>query len=81
MTTRSAILTYIRADPEPRPLVQVIRYMRQMHGVRPAATRQALYMLCKAGGVGAVGGSLLSNTGIAPGWLSLNKATPTDHTA
>jgi hypothetical protein len=47
VSTKAALLTYLRA--EPRPLVQVVKFMSVMHHVKPGATRQALYVLCKAG--------------------------------
>jgi hypothetical protein len=74
--TKDALLTYIRADPEPRPLVQIKRYLWQMHHVTHAATRQALSVLCKAGVLERVEGHCYR---IAPARASLNKPAPTTH--
>ena len=47
--TRDALLTYIRADSEPRPVIQIRKYMLRMHGISHGATRTALWRLCQTG--------------------------------
>ena len=47
--TRSAILTYIMADPEPRPLRMICLYMHTMHRVDNGATREMIHRLFKRG--------------------------------
>ena len=48
-STRDAIITFLKADSEPRPLLLICRYMRQMHRVQYGATRECLRRLCNAG--------------------------------
>lgn len=59
--TKNAIIAYIRADADPRPLVQICKYMLQMHRCTPHTTRTALWRLCKAGVV----------VRDAPGWYRM----------
>lgn len=48
-TTRDAVLTFLAADPEPRPLVAMYRYMKMMHKVDAGAVREQLRRLVKEG--------------------------------
>lgn len=63
-TTRDAILTYLR--DEPRPLVQIRKYMFVMHKRSSGATRQALYVLCRAGAVERMDGRFYRTAGHLP---------------
>lgn len=51
MTTRNALLDYIRADTEPRPRMKIIKFMFKTYSTTPAATRQQLHRLLADGEV------------------------------
>ena len=48
-STRDAILTFLRTDPQPVALLAICKYMKQMHKVDSGATRECLNRLCKVG--------------------------------
>ena len=46
-TTRECILAYLRVAGEPRPVIQITRYMRVMHKKDAGAVRECLRRLMK----------------------------------
>lgn len=66
--TRDALLAYIRADPEGRPLIKIYQFMRFHSGVKQGAAREALRRLCKAGVVERCEGRFYKVKGVETGW-------------
>jgi hypothetical protein len=48
-STREALLTYLRVDPQPVALIAITRYMKVMHKKDSGAVRECLRRLMKAG--------------------------------
>jgi len=55
VTTRAAILAYLRTDGEARELYALLKYMQVMHKAGSAAVRTELWRLCQQGKVERVG--------------------------
>jgi hypothetical protein len=90
-STREALLTYLRVDPQPVALYAIKKYLYVMFHVKHSATREMLRRLCREDLIERVGRGIYraktgmdveapAEPGIAPGLPSLNKAAPTDHT-
>jgi hypothetical protein len=50
-STREALLTYLRVDPQPVALIAITRYMKVMHKKDSGAVRECLRRLVKGGQV------------------------------